>query len=299
MSMPIFKKGTCRKDQLFDTFISLVRAGGWTVTEKNGTPDSFFLSSNGLDGTSKMTAMIRPYDGTFTASYDMRYTVAGSNAVFNLIKDYNPVDHTYRNYNTPPVGIMLPFNGNRTDSVTTAQNIRTDYLFDYYYYIDADIVIFISHPFDYVGLLPSLFMFGKSSEILMKEKNTKEYSGMFYAASNAAYASGPYFMDTCASGVMENGSSVLGKTFEIKPPLPKDLDGNYGLYDFYVGVPAEGIRGKVSYFYMMTPGNILSGDIIEVNKGASIERYKVITVGFNGNYSSVSIPSNQVAIRIE
>jgi hypothetical protein len=302
MAMPIFTKGTCKKGDLFLTFIDIMINAGWQRLNPSSNT-SYLMYSDGTDGQSKMYIEIWPYDGSNVignAVYDIRNGSGQySDPIARLVKDYDSSTGTW-NYQSNY--FSMPFFPGRRISAASGygRQWRNDFDIDYYYYATKDVVCFVVVPFKYTGIGNQAFLLGKPSQSFMEEKTAKEYSGFIYATSGPTYdeANKKVLIFERPKSYIDNLSAYDEYVYSVVPPRSPDMDGAFGLTDMFFGRTDEGMRGRLSYFYFLNKGNLLDGDIIVVNNGSQVEKYRYTELGDPYNYAT-SFPTYAIAIRIE
>lgn len=299
----IFKKGTCLKGDIFNVLISKFQEGGWTVL--NPLPEEqktyIDLYSPGSTGNHHKYFRFYPFDviGSVAPAYDIR-TTTYTDFYFRQGKGYDSVT---KSMSLDAHNYLWCFVSNRS-TASAGRTYSRDLPFDYYYYCDKDIMAWYTAPTEGSGLsaYSSFMLIGEPEETYLVERQGASeipYSGSIVAASG-----------TMTMGAGNNTMGVLNKpeslpesasyainSYSMSPPSAKNADGNYQLFQQYAGIVGEGTRFKIGYVHWIT-GEALDGDIIEIDLGTAIHRYRVCSLG-TPYASRNSFPTRFMLIRIE
>lgn len=295
----IFKKGTCQRKQLFDLLISLMQSNGWTL--ESSTSQYWYLSSKGVNKDTYIGIRLSPFDYNGTSSsYDCRTTIYSNANYRYYYKENNTNVLIGRVYNPLPfVGGRSVSSASSADSATSTDLTTT---VEYYYYIDADRVIFITYLPNY-STKGGCFFLGKPFECYTQETLLPYHTGIIEATNSQWQGNSSPIVMNIANPINGVGTAP---SFEyvsfIQSPKPTDTQNAIQLSEIYFGHANYGLRGKLGGIYLL-PTSINSflvyGDTIEVTVGEEVHTYAYIPIAGDGssNYSS-PFEGDNVAVRI-
>lgn len=145
----IYKRETCLRKDLFDSFIKMFVEAGWEVLEDNGTEKDYriVIHSKGSNGRSPMYLAFYPYSGQDALgkpSYDIRKNNS-TDGLFKWIREWDYENKKeisiYGNWNRLNFFYRSPkltYGG----ELTLSQDLEMEY----YCYADLDRVVFIAIP---------------------------------------------------------------------------------------------------------------------------------------------------------
>ena len=307
----IFKKGTCLRRDLFDTFVSVFTEAGWEILEDEGKDKDYrvVLHSSGSLGNTNLYLALYYYAGTDrlgTPSYNIK-TSNSVDGLFKWIKDWDyekkEEKSIYGNWN------RLSFfhrNGNVTAS---GELTLTDKLpMEYYYYADLDRIIFITIS-DKIILeqdkpgysnYPTVNFFGIPQETYVEEKLQPSYSCAIHASTSTSYTGLNYSFFTCNKPrkLLDKHGYENSFNYFVCYPSPGDggaANGPIIFWDLYITEPDVGLRAKLGFLQCFRPNSKVitdgrSGDTIEVETEEGIEVY----FPFYTNYANWSSNSGYV-----
>ncbi|WP_176519439.1 hypothetical protein [Bacillus toyonensis] len=290
----IYKRETCLRKDLFDSFIRMFVEAGWEVLEDNGTEKDYriVIHSKGSNGRSPMYLAFYPYSGQ-DALGKPGYDIRKSNSTDGLFKWIREWDYEnkkeisiYGNWNRLNFFYRSPkltYGG----ELTLSQDLEMEY----YCYADLDRVVFIAIPNETIlkqqkpgqAVQPIVHFFGIPEETYVEEKNEPSYSCAIHASSSTSYSGMDYAFLTCNTPkrLLDNFAYQNKFTYLTCYPAPAEGGSNNGtimLWDLYIAEENVGLRAKLGFLQCFKPnGKIIadgrSGDTIEIETENGIEVY--------------------------
>ncbi|MGN4752766.1 hypothetical protein [Bacillus cereus group sp. MYBK220-1] len=304
MTKAIFTKGTCKRFELFDTFIQVALNAGWRLREGADLTNRLVeIYTDGYNGDKHLAVQLNAFDGDWNESYDCRKTDY-ADATMKMGVMTSPTTF----YSVDAFDTFCFFPGRQYDSnnYTGARKYNRLWEMEYFYYADKEVIIFLVKPFRYTGLGNTLIYLGFPEQSFIEESKRNEhkpYSGAVYANSGH---SGRYTgQNKCKVSdnpknllEVENAITIAQSTMSIISPLSPNVDNKFVLSEVFYGDSNTGTRGRLGRVYFLQPGGMLDGDIIHIEVNNEIQKYRYTTLGSpNNNYTS--FPTQAVALRIE
>jgi hypothetical protein len=311
MTKAIFTKGTCKKSELFETLINIMKNAGW-IYHNEDTPTSYpVLYTNGKNGNRHFAINLCWEDGFVTAA-DIRKTTY-ADGVFKLgcvTKD--PASNSISFRSGDQWDTLAFFPGRRYDTWQNGSNYNRagyelNWDIDYYYYADKDCVIFVILPFKYTGKENTIMYFGFPEQSFVEEAQrnyTKPFSGGIYANSGHAGTT----IGSKRIRVVDNPknlpelatlTSQPHSVNSLIPQMSPNLDNKFCLSEIFISYGNNiGMRARLGRVYALPPGGMLDGDIIQITINSEVQRYRYTTLGA-ADQSYTSFPTQAVAIRVE
>ncbi|PED46823.1 MULTISPECIES: hypothetical protein [Bacillus] len=303
MTKAIFTKGTCKKYELFDTFVQVALNGGWKLRDgTNLTDTTIDLYTNGYNEDKHLAIRINCLDGNYSGC-NIRTTNYSDGSIVMGAIEQNGNFTTQEGFNT-----LCFFPGRSYSDFSTSGARSYDRLFDmeYYYYVDKEVIVFLVTPFRYTNLGNTLIFIGFPEESFVEESRKEEkkpYSGAIYANSgHSGSDTGQY-----SARITETPKNLLPlptrttmaqRTLSLVSPLSPNVDNKFVLSEIFYGDSNTGLRGRFGRIYLLSPGGMLDGDIIEIKVENKIQKYRYTALGgASNNYTSFI--TNAVAIRVE
>lgn len=296
----IYKKGFCKRAELFDVFVSKFVEGGWEILEDASDHKDYrvVLHSKGSLGNTPMYLALYFYAGSNgfgNASYNIK-TTRYSNAIFDFYKEWDFENKKHKSSAISGYGRLNFINSKPSSSYSGSITTGTELPVEYYYYCDLDRMIFVTIPDSdkfkqdnsQVIISPVVNFLGIPEETYLKEKNDPYYSCVINASSSSGY-----YEDSYKYLILNKPAALLDvplgyqMSFSQFAGWSSPSDGGSGsgpmmLTDFYLDDPQTGLRGKLGFIYsFISNGRITKDDTIEVESENGIQVYKPLWTSSN------------------
>ncbi|EEL53003.1 MULTISPECIES: hypothetical protein [Bacillus] len=307
----IYKKGSCKRGELFDVLVSKFVEGGWKILEDESNLKNYrvVLHSKGSLGNTPMYIGLYPYAGTNVQGNDS-YNIKTSRYCNGYFSIFNDWDFNQKvNISTISGTHRLNFiNGESSLSSSYGVTLSTEIPIEYYYYCDLDRVVFIAIPDvvkckqDNSGVdsSPIVHFFGIPEETYLQEKNVPSYSCVIHAGSSTSHSKSKYLICNKPAALLDTAAYEMSFSYFDGWPGPADGGAGAGpmmLTDYYLDDSQTGLRAKLGFIYSFVPnGKITRDDTIELDTEIGKQVYKPL---FTSSSYYSSFPRTTLAIRIE
>lgn len=276
----IFSTGTCKKKDVLNTMVNLMKAAGWNNVSSNPATDFIVMNSKGEAGDKDLFIQFRSSNISNANSIESTdYNVAS----FRLIGSYVPgapgvsgiferTTEAWRNLYVVP-------------STTT---VNSEVMLNYHYSVDKNRIIFIIETPESINFAPVTHYFGLPLSFV-SEPNSR---GVIAASSAYAVTASNVQITNAAGELPSDAASSSRVVYAAMPPKSPNSAGKHTPVEMYYGNTTEGIRGKLEGIYVIPSGGVNNGDTLSVGT-------KLFRAVVNGVASSNSFPSTTLFIQIQ
>ncbi|VXC86345.1 conserved hypothetical protein [Bacillus mycoides] len=305
MTKAIFTKGTCKRFELFDTFVQVVLNGGWKLRDGVSLTDNTIdLYTDGFNGDKHLAIQVNCLDSNYSG-HNIR-TTQFANGSIRLGTLKNDKKEFFTNDGFASLSFFSGRNYSTDNNNSYSTSIERLYDIEYYYYVDQEVIVFIVVPFRYTNLGNTVMFIGFPEQSFVEESRKEEnkpYSGAIYANSGFSGTDiGQYsarITETPKNLLpLPNRTTMAQRTLSLVSPLSPNVDNKFVLSEIFYGDSNTGLRGRFGRIYLLSPGGMLDGDIIEIKVENKIQKYRYTALGgASNNYTS--FVTYAVAIRVE
>lgn len=279
MADVIFTKGTCLKNQVYQTMIDAFIAAGWKNISSNNATDFDVLQSVGESGDKNLIIQIRP---TNASNANSIVTTDLNVASYRLIESYTPgtagaagvVGRTAEAWATLYV---VPI----TTAVAGATPIT------YHINVNKNRMIIVIDTPPSVNLGPVTHYIGHPDTVFVSTPGSR---GLLVASSAYAKATGVHVTNTPGEVAPETVSSGRAIYCQLSPRNP-NAAGLFAFSEMKYGNATEGYLGKLDGLYPMPAGGASNGDTVSVGD----KKFRVVV---NQTVSTNSFPTSVFVIQI-
>ncbi|MGK8833268.1 hypothetical protein ACRS8Y_25865 [Bacillus paranthracis] len=305
MTKAIFTKGTCKRFELFDTFVQVVLNGGWKLRDGVSLTDNTIdLYTDGFNGDKHLAIQVNCLDSNYSG-HNIR-TTQYANGSIRLGTLKNDKKEFFTNDGFASLSFFPGRNYSTENNSSYSTTIERLYDIEYYYYVDQEVIVFVVVPFRYTNLGNTVMYIGFPEQSFVEESKRNElkpYSGAIYANSGYSGQSiGKYgcrVVDNPKNLLeLSNGTTKAQSVQSIISPLSPNIDNKFVLSELFYGGSDTGTRGRFGRIYFLQPGGMIDGDIIEIKANNEIQKYRYTSLGSASN-DYTSFPTYATAIRVE
>jgi hypothetical protein len=284
----IFTTETVLKSNLYNRIKELLVLGGWQNVSSNPTTDFDVFYSTGIAGDKKLYFQMKDTDGYSTGSvayFSTRligtYTpgTAGVSGVFDSARS----TETWKRMH--PIYVNVASTNPVSTPLKLTYSVNKDRIV---FFCEAPLASNVTANMNYIGAM-SMFESAPNSRSMV-------------LASSCITGSD---MPTAIKGSVAYSDSMLSSDltpYKITSPGEYNNDDVRMISEIGAGSATEGTRGKLDGLYVLTVNTnnsrTITGDILT----DGTNKYKVFTVGNNGNSSVAALfpwATNYYAVRIE
>lgn len=299
----IFTHGTCKRKDIYDTFVNALISAGWQNISSYPANDGDVLTSTGNTGDKSLVVQLFPYDAGYrgqsvanynNSSYSIR--TGNSDSENHVMSVRFPMKYT------PGVSgaagtILRPSQSIiRTPLINTGNLVDLNCNVDYDIYADKNRIMFSAKPPNILSTAASFIHLGLPDTQYVKGQDSR---GMLYFSSSS-YTTGqinyPYTSDYPDISMGSCGDWYQCAWNFIIPPRTPNVNGTIFMAEPYYQSADIGLIGKIDGAYFVTSSVPYShGDIVTV--GSS--KFKVLNIANIMSSWGSSIPSGIVLIQIQ
>lgn len=285
MSDYVFQSGSCKKADLYNTIISIMKAAGWEDLATLPSTEYNVMHSKGVNGNQDLYIQLRPVSSAGAVATDVRTTNL-SQISYRMAGIYTP----------GATGVAGTFTRNTlayTDLYIApvaagSAVVLSDSTLNYKYYADAGkLIMEVEYP-STLNLGSLVFYIGQPDTVKLPESTT---DGLV-VASTANVTAGNLSICNTPDGVGDSALPYNMPTLAMLPLTNPNAAGVYFLSDVFYNSATEGVRGKLDGIKVMLNNKCLNGDNVTDVDGKKY--YLAVCQAIGGN----SFPSLAILFRI-
>lgn len=271
MSKYIFQSKTCLKSEIYNTIKEIMIAAGWQNITSSYASDSDVMYSTGEDDTQDLALYV-----------NIKPSRTSDEANSIELTDYNVASYRFPEAYTPG-DVGSPGTFTRTISsepwkymyiAPTASTISKSVTVTIKYHCNKNRIIFaIIYP-DASGIAPMITYIGIPDEIYVNTTGSKD---MLFATSSGGVSNSSVQISDDVMSMPRRAYSSARNTYVQLPPKQVNADGKVIMSEIFYGSTSEGLRGKLTGIYAISPSATVlnSGNIITIGS----DQYLVLVCG--------------------